>query len=484
MSPQGPRLPSVEGRAPRVALLVYNDAHADSRVIKTAESLRAAGAQVRIFAVARAGYPEGPGVVGDAIEVCRAREFALARQAPWLLDLARRVTGRQPPEPVPEPPASLPKAPGTPAPTDHAPDDHAPDASAPATGERHTPAAPGAAPSEPPQPPLPEPLFDLWLRTWRTASLGLYWWDAARDAVDFDPDVVHANDGNTLAPSWWIAQRTGARLVYDAHELWRHRNVRQDRPVAPHVEALIESTVLRQAAGVITVSPSIVAWLQETYDLPETPTLVRNVPRPAVGGAPGREQGRLRALAGLGPEQQVIAYGGRITTSRGIEETLEAMTHLGEQVHLVLLGYGEVGYLAALRRRITDLGLEARVHFVGAVAPPEVSTALADADVSVVYVRPICLSYRYSLPNKLFESIHAGIPVVAADLPDTAELVRELGVGEIFSAQSPADLAATIEQVLADPTPYAAAARAAAHGLTWTAEEERLLGLYARVLRG
>ena len=84
------------GRRARVALLVYNDAHNDSRVLKTAASLRSAGAQVRIFAVARgrAGYAEGPDLVGEGIDVQRAPEFELARYAPWALNLARRLTGR------------------------------------------------------------------------------------------------------------------------------------------------------------------------------------------------------------------------------------------------------------------------------------------------------------------------------------------------------------------------------------------------------
>jgi glycosyltransferase involved in cell wall biosynthesis len=102
----------------------------------------------------------------------------------------------------------------------------------------------------------------------------------------------------------------------------------------------------------------------------------------------------------------------------------------------------------------------------------------------VVFVRPICLSYRYSLPNKLFESIHAGLPIVAADLPDTAEIVRRYGVGEVFDAGTPQDLAAAIQQVLADPAAYRRAARAAAAELTWEHEAEELVGLYTRVLEG
>ncbi len=443
----------------RVALLVYNDAHADARVIKTATSLRDAGAEVRIFAVARArsGYPEGHDTVGPDVPVQRAPEFELVRYAPWLVDVARRVLGRAAPSAAAAAPPSTTTTPDLPA---------APVSSA-APSLRQRALAVGN---------------DLWLRGFRTASLGLYWREAARAAVAWTPDVVHANDGNTLAPAWWVARRTGACVVYDAHELWRHRNVRQDRPLAPHVEAAIESLAIRRAAGVVTVSPSIAHWLQTTYQLPVLPTLVRNIPRRAdEPAAPSR--GRLRQLAGLSAGAQVIAYGGRITTSRGIEETLEALAMLPQHVHFVLLGYGEPDYLATLQARVAARGLGRRVHFVGKVPPAEVSTALADADLSVVYVRPVCLSYEFSLPNKLFESIHAGLPVAAADLPDTAAVVREHGVGEIFDADSPADMARTISTVLADPQRYRDASRAAAEVLTWQHEEAELLGLYRKVLR-
>ena len=462
-------LPMIEGRGPRVALLVYNDAHNDSRVLKTAASLHSAGAQVRIFAVARnrAGYAEGRDLVGQGIEVDRAPEFELRRYAPWLLAIARKVTGRPtPPDEVPSGQPSTPVAPSPAAPA-LGPTAGSEPAAFSATAIR---AARSAG-------------TDLWLRTYRVVSLSLYWFEAARSAAAWKPDIVHANDGNTLAPAMWVSRACGAKIVYDAHELWRHRNVRTDRPVAPLVEAAIEKFAIARAAGVITVSPSIATWLLKAYDLPVRPTLVRNIPRAPLGEPTTQvPAGHLRSMAGLAADTQVIAYGGRITTSRGIEDTLQALALLPTSTHFVLLGYGEPDYVGTLITLIAELGVTDRVHFVGAVASDQVAAALADADLSVVFVRPVCLSYEFSLPNKLFESIHAGLPIAAANLPDTAALVREHGVGDIFDVDSPADMAATIAAVLADPQRYRDAATVAATELTWQHEEEALLGLYARML--
>lgn len=466
-----PQLPTHRGRGPRVVSLVYNDASTDSRVLKTTATLRAAGADARIVASARdlAGYPAGIGYVGET-EVHRAPDLVLTRMLPRLTRLWRRlrgkdvVTGRPLAAPSPDG--------GEPAGQEEAAE------SSGAVGKgadtRLAPAAPVARATA--------FAADAWMRLYQTARL-VYWWiGAVREGRQLAPDVVHANDANALVPALLICAGTRARIIYDSHELWRRRNIRQDRWLAPATEAIIERLGIRRAGGVITVSGSIADWLQRTYRLPERPTLVRNIPTART--VPDPKLGRLRELTGLGPADKIVSYTGGITTGRGLEETVDAVALLPADVHLVLLGYGDASYTAGLLRRAREAGVAERVHLAGSVPSAQVPQTLADADAAVVYVRPICLSYRYSLPNKLFESIHAGLPIVAADLPDTAAIVRQYGVGEVFDAGTPQELAAAIEQVLADPSGYRAAARAAAAELTWEHEAEHLIGLYRRVLRG
>ena len=457
----------------RVAMLVYNDAHADARVLKTAASIARAGGEVRILAVARAhlGYPATVEELADRVTLVRVPEPAFITYVPRL---KRALAGAR---------ARLRRGPARVA--------NSAVAGKSAVAANSAVAGKGRGKGRGGVNRVLGRVLDPVERLARTVILAHYWAMVVGELRRWRPDLVHANDGNTLAPARLVTRRTGAALVYDSHELWRHRNVRH-RPVARHVEAAIEQHVITRADGVITVSPSIARWLQRTYRLPQTPTLVRNIPAAGTPSTPAT--GRLRELAGLAAEDQVIAYGGRITTSRGIEETIDALALLPARVHLVLLGYGDAGYLAALRNRIAAAGLTDRVHFVGKVAPHEVAPALADADLSVVYVRPTCLSYEYSLPNKLFEAIHAGLPIAAADLPDTREIVERYGVGEIFAMTEhdgeaapdadARDMAATMSRILADPDRYRAAARAAATELTWEHEERELRALYARALSG
>ena len=443
--------------APRIAVLVYNDAANDSRVLKESASLRDAGYQVRILAVERRelGRDAGVTTLGERLHLERVPEFAIERIVPALAPHWRRLIN------------------GADAAAEQS------RASSPAQDPR-----PPSAPLAGVRTGLLRGLRGLGERAYRTVALGTYWKNATAAGLRAAPDVVHANDGNTLVPALLIQafSRGEVGLVYDSHELWRHRNVRSDRWLAPLLETVTEAIGIRRADGVITVSPSIASWLRDTYRLAEEPTLVRNVP--VADALPSRSTGVLRERAGLTAEHRVIAYGGRITTARGIEETIAALPHLSEDVHFVLLGYGEGAALDQVRAEAARYSVSDRVHLVGAVAPDDVSRSLADGDVAVVHVRPICLSYRYALPNKLFESIRAGLPIAAADLPDMRQVVEELGVGEVFRGSSPQDLAEALAAVLEAPEAYRERARAVAPQLTWEHETESMLALYERVLAG
>lgn len=440
---------------PRIAVLVYNDAANDSRVLKESASLRDAGYEVRIIAVERRelGRDADVTTLGKRLTLERVPEFAIERILPALAPHWRRLIS------------------GADAAAER------PSTSSPAQALRH-PSTPLAGMKAG----LLRGLRSVGERAYRTVALGTYWKNATAAGLWAAPDVIHANDGNTLVPALLIRalSRGEIAVVYDSHELWRHRNVRPDRWLAPLLETVTEAIGIRRADGVITVSPSIAAWLRDTYRLAEEPTLVRNVP--VADALPSRSTGVLRERAGLAEQHRVIAYGGRITSARGIEETIAALPHLDEDVHFVLLGYGERAALDQVRAEAARHGVTDRVHLVGAVAPDDVSRSLADGDVAVVHVRPICLSYRYALPNKLFESIRAGLPIAAADLPDMRQVVEELGVGEVFRGSSPQDLAEALAAVLESPETYRERARAVAPQLTWEHETEPMLALYERVL--
>lgn len=465
-----PRYAQVDGASPRVAFVVYNDVHRDARVMRIAKAAVDAGATVRVFAfggprVSR--YPAGVTEHEDGFEIERVEISSIGHVLVDAGRAARRMIGRGSPAPVvPAPGGRL----DGPAPTPVV----AGPAAVPAEG------AAAALPA------TPKGLKGWTVKQWRRADRTVRqfsFWRRARTAVRaWGPDLVHAHDANTLPVATRVAGRLGIPFVYDSHELWTHRNVSADRPLAKRLEGPMERRGARRAAGVITVSPSIAEWLQQHYGLRELPTLVRNIP-PLGDAVIERSAGRLRELAGLDEDSSVVAYCGGITFNRGIERVIAAMPDLPASTHFVLLGEGSEVYVDGLRRLVDRTGVGDRVHFVGAVPPSDVSAALADADVSVALTQPTVLSYEYSLPNKLFESIHAGVPVLVSATRDAAALVHELDLGGVIAPDAPpADLAAALGLVTSAADRHRAAARVAARELTWQRESARLIELHRRVM--
>ncbi len=298
-------------------------------------------------------------------------------------------------------------------------------------------------------------------------------WRASTDAVlDWAPDVVHAHDLNTMPTARAVGDALGIPVVYDSHELWRHRNRSgRLRPVARLADLLLERRLAPTADAVITVSPSIAFWLERTYLLRGPVRVVRNTPERA-------EHVRPLDVLGRRPGEQVVAYSGRFTTGRGLEDMVRALRELPEKVVLAAVGYGDATYVEGLLALARSCGVSHRVRLVDAVAPHDVSAAVADADLALIAIEPTCLSYRYALPNKLFEAVQAGVPVVASRLPDISEVVRRYDLGLQFDPGDPHDLAGAVRGVLARGATTSPGRLRAAEELCWEREQEQLLACY------
>lgn len=437
-----PKVPAL-----RIAFLVYNDVHGDSRVLKVAKTMERAGADVRIFAVS-SDSGRYPGGLDRGLW-----DLDIVRIPPNLLQTwARRVRARNgagvhPTRVISNSSATLPTTSGAAPPTSGLP------------GRLKMRA--GAAYA----------LVTQWS----------FWRRVVAPVVEWAPDVVHAHDANTLPPAVRISRITGAALVYDSHELWTDRNVVRPRPFRDWLDARIEERGIRAAHGVISVSPNIVQFLREKYQLAEQPSLVRNVPPREEAKSTDAVSPELRVMSGLSSADSIVAYCGSITTNRGIEATIDCLPLLPDDHHFVLLGEGQPGYLRSLESRAREVGVMERVHFVGRVDSSSVANTMAGADVSVVFTVPVCRSYLWSLPNKLFESIHAGVPVVASDIPDVADLVERHGLGVTTPIDDVHRLARAIRSAIDGKDEYRRNAIAAKEFLNWEIESQTLLDLYAKV---
>jgi glycosyltransferase involved in cell wall biosynthesis len=153
----------------------------------------------------------------------------------------------------------------------------------------------------------------------------------------------------------------------------------------------------------------------------------------------------IRADIGLSPEVHLAVYVGKITFGRGLEQVIMALPHCPE-VHFAMLGPKVVSTVDIITRLAEKYNVLNRVHVLDPVAPHEVISYLSTADTGVVPIQDVCLSYRFCMPNKLFELAIAGIPVAVSNLPDMRAFVEREGVGVVMDQTDPEDIARAIRE--------------------------------------
>lgn len=298
-----------------------------------------------------------------------------------------------------------------------------------------------------------------------------------RAAGDTRAEVYQANDANTLPAAWIAARRNRARLVYDAHELETGRNFGSSHLAGIYRQmwAWPERALIRHVDAVMTVSGGIAEELVRLYGV-RRPLVVLNCPEQQAL-APST---RLRDELGIPSALRIALYQGGIAAGRGLEPFLEAVQQLPD-VAAVLLGDGPL--LPAFRERAKS-GLWQRAFFPGAVPLAELPSYTASADVGMSLIQGVCRSYELALPNKLFEYVQAGIPVVASNLPEMARVVHEHGLGVTTDPEDPTAVAEGLRLLLHDPERYArarVAARRAASVFNWEQESAKLVALYRQL---
>jgi len=237
------------------------------------------------------------------------------------------------------------------------------------------------------------------------------------------------------------------------------------------------------AAAVVTVGDEIADVLRGCLGVGRVVAVYNCPPRWDPPSAP--EQ-RIHRAIGLPLDTPIVLCHGGFQANRGIEQTAAAMLEPGlEQAHLVFLGY-RAAFLDSI---LADPRLRDRAHHLPAVPPADVTAWVAGADVDVMAIIPVDINSRLSTPNKLFESIAAGTPVVSSDLPARRSIVIDRPDGPLGALCDPTDqvsIAAAIRSILeldvvARNDLRARVLRAAHERWNWETESERLLGLYAEL---
>jgi glycosyltransferase involved in cell wall biosynthesis len=241
-----------------------------------------------------------------------------------------------------------------------------------------------------------------------------------------------------------------------------------------------EALHARHPDHAFAVSPALAAALAEDYGLDPAPTALLNVPR-AIDFDPASRLTVRRAL-GVAEKTPLLVYSGGLTPHRGID-TLVAALALMPEAHLVLLARSRSPYLRSLIDRARATGCGGRLHVHPFVEPARISSFLRDATLGVHPLRRYG-NAEVALPNKLFDYLHAGLPVVVSDCRAMADFVRAHGVGRVFAADDAGSLVDALRRVLAEREALVArvAASAIRGAYCWEREEAVLIDIYRRHL--
>jgi glycosyltransferase involved in cell wall biosynthesis len=265
-------------------------------------------------------------------------------------------------------------------------------------------------------------------------NLRLFWfllWEKA--------DVLFSNDLDTLLPNFLVSKLKGRGLVYDTHEYFTGIPEIQDRAFVKAVWTRLESLLFPRLKHVITVNGSIADLYAKQYG--KKVGVVRNIP-----ASYRVNESLTRTDLDLPEEKRIlILQGSGINVDRGAEEAVQAMQHLDRAV-LLIIGGGDV--YEDLQEQVRSLKIAEKVIFLERMPYERMMEYTALTDVGLSLDKDTNINYRFSLPNKLFDYLHAGIPVLSSSVVEVARIVSEYDVGVVAESHDPAHLAKCAEKIL------------------------------------
>ena len=279
-------------------------------------------------------------------------------------------------------------------------------------------------------------------------------------------NLLFSNDLDTLLPNYLLSLLQQKTLVFDSHELFSEIPELVTKPRIKNFWLYLEKKLIPKLKNVITVSNSIKNHYLNLYGV--SATVVRNIPK----------------IQKIDPkefdvntdEKKIILYQGAVNIGRGIELMIDTMPLLDKYLFIVI-GDGDI--LKELKEKVKLQNLNNKVKFLGKKSPEELKKLTLSASIGMSLEEDLGLNYRYALPNKVFDYLHANIPVIIADLPEMRALIEKYSFGEILTERSPEVLAKIIKQMTTKS--YKKELAMAKEKLNWSKEKKKLTSIFFKL---
>ena len=283
-------------------------------------------------------------------------------------------------------------------------------------------------------------------------------------------DAVCAIDLDTILPAFYVSRWKGKKMVYDAHEYFTEVPEVVNRPRVKRIWEWVGQKTIPTCTYCYTVGNALAKVLEKKYGI--LFEVIRNVPETSE---------EVASESQFEKERPVILYQGALNVGRGLEEMLEAMTTL-KNVELWLAGEGDLS--EELRKKTIDLQISNQVKFLGYLLPEQLRKLTPRATIGINFLENTSLNYYYSLANKTFDYVQAGVPALHMDFPEYKDLMATYEVGLLLPDLEKNTIFAAVNRLLQDEDFYQKLQQncvVASQVWTWENEEKKLLGFYERV---
>jgi glycosyltransferase involved in cell wall biosynthesis len=297
-------------------------------------------------------------------------------------------------------------------------------------------------------------------------------------AIKAKPDIIHANDPDTLSiaietKEYWASKGHKVAVVYDSHEFTA--GVYRANPTwLPAMESL-EYKYIPKVDAVVTVSEAIAKLMKERFSLDQLPEVVVNAPsfQSEEASVPFPS---LRESLNLDASVPLFVYVGVSAELRGIHTSIEALKYFPE-AHLAIVTKNN-HYLGTCKELAKDIGVMNRVHIKPYVAQHLVSAYISDASagISPILHHP---NHELSCFTKFYEFLHSRLPIVTSDVQVMKETTLSLGVGTSFIAGDPIDCANQMKELISNLGQHQSAITdELLNELSWESQKSKLHALY------
>lgn len=282
--------------------------------------------------------------------------------------------------------------------------------------------------------------------------------------------LLYSNDLDTLLPNYLVSRIKNIPLIYDSHELFCEVPELQHSKLKRDIWLTIEGWIVPKLKTCITVNDSIADIFTEKYKVPFHS--IRNISDYSQNFVPKSKED-----LGLPLNKKIILLqGAGINIDRGAEELIDAMPLIDKAI-LLIIGSGDVWNI--LEEKVKTKALADKVILITKIPKNELMHYTYNSDIGLSIDKNTNLNYYYSLPNKIFDYINAGVPILASHLPEIEKIIRTYNIGTFIPDHTPKSIADSLNTVLfsSELSQFKKNTLKAKEELNWSKEKLKLLNL-------